>query len=64
MKVCEHENPLEVGSTDSCGSFNPIYVVIFPGLAYEFVFEIRKQDKQIRLINCERLGILNHGQTE
>lgn len=65
IEVANAPNPLTVGQASTCGQpVNPSVVVIFPGLAFEFIYEIIQADNTIRLINCERLTFLNHGQVD
>ena len=65
IEVASSENPLDIGSTSTCGEqIDPSVVVIFSGLAYEFIYEINTSHKIIRLINCEKLTFLDYGQPE
>jgi len=62
IDVATSKNPLGVGRTTSCPQGKPFVLVIFPGLAFEFVYELDNENKIIRLINCERLTFLDYGQ--
>lgn len=63
VDVASHENPRDIGATADCGAKDaPFIIVIFPGIPYEFMYEIDKLNKVIRLINCRRLSFLDHGQ--
>jgi hypothetical protein len=64
IEVATSENPLSIGKTVSCPQGRPFVLVIFPGLAYEFVYKLDEKNKIILLINCERLTFLDHGQID
>ena len=60
--VASSEDPLKIGRTTSCPQGKPFVLVIFPGLTFEFIYELDKENKMIRLINCDRLTFLDHAQ--
>ena len=62
IEVATNEDPLAIGRTTTCPQGKPFVLVIFPGLAFEFIYELDRDNKIIRLINCERLTFLDHGQ--
>lgn len=66
IEVAQHDNPREVGATADCGKDEeecPYIVVVFAGLAFEFIYKIDKANRTLTLINCKKLPILDHGQT-
>lgn len=63
MEVASTIEPLNVGSTATCPQGRPYVLVIFPGLAYEFLYRIDRDNKAIHLINCRKLTFLDYGQS-
>jgi len=64
IEVAKHSDPRDIGSNVSCTKKSDYVLVIFPGLTFEFVYKIDNSDKTIRLLNCEKLAILDHGQPD
>ena len=60
-ELSTHENPTVVGSSTVCPK-DDFVLAIYPGLLYEFIYHIDKQEKTITLISCEKLTFLDHGQ--
>jgi len=61
-----YENPRDYGQTDDCGSDDedcPFIVAIYPGLAYEFMFEMNPDTHTLIFIDCCPLDIF-HPQEE
>ena len=61
IEIAQHQNPRDVGDTAASSKHSEYIVVVFPGLAYEFVYKIDQAEKIIRLVNCKRLDILDYG---
>src|SRR5690606_3970014 len=65
VEVAQHEDPRAVGNTADCGAMDTTFIiVIFPGIPYEFMYEIDKPNRILRLINCRRLSFLDYGQPD
>ncbi|PWU80396.1 MAG: hypothetical protein DLM72_12510 [Candidatus Nitrosopolaris wilkensis] len=66
IEVAKHKTPTEIGNTSTCGDnqTSPNVVVIFPGLAFEFIYIIDQTEKTIRLINCEKFTFLDYSQID
>ncbi|MDP9288797.1 MAG: hypothetical protein M3P08_11445 [Thermoproteota archaeon] len=64
IETAKHENPRDVGSTMTCSKHSEYVVVIFPGLTYEFLYKMDESERVIRLLSCERLTFLDHGQID
>ena len=63
QELTNNENPRNVGSSYSCPT-DDFILTIYPGLPYEFIYEINNIEKTITLINCERLRFLDYAQPE
>lgn len=64
MEISTTPYPRTVGNTDDCGTHAPFVLAVFPGIAYEFVYEIKAEQQEIWLISCKRLTFLDHGQPD
>ena len=47
-----------------CPQGHNYFLIVFPGLPFEFVFQRIDETKTIRLISCEELEFLKHGQLD
>ena len=62
IEVAKHDDPREVGSWDDCGNADedcPFIVVIFAGLPFEFMYEMDKQNRLLRVMDCYQLDIFH-----
>lgn len=63
IEVASSPDPKDVGGIDTCGSEEDNAVlVVFEDLEYEFIYEIDKAQRVIRLINCKKLTFLEEAQ--
>lgn len=63
QELTNSENPRNVGSSASCPT-DDFILTIYPGLPYEFIYQLDENEKTITLINCERKGFLDYAQPE
>ena len=63
QELVNSENPRNVGSSYSCPT-DDFILTIYPGLNYEFIYELNSTEKTITLISCERKGFLDYAQPE
>ena len=62
--VAIFDDPRQAGSYMDCGSDDdcPYIVQIYPGLAFEFTYEMDTHNGVLKYLDCFELDILNHGQ--
>ena len=63
-KVATFDDPRQAGSYTDCGNADdcPYIVQIYPGLTFEFTYEMDTRNRVLTYIDCFKLDILNHGQ--
>ncbi len=63
-KVAILDDPLRAGLYSDCGSDDdcPYITQIYPGLLFEFIYEMDTHNKVLRYLGYLKLDILNHGQ--
>lgn len=67
IEVSKHEDPRDLGQWDDCGADDedcPFIVVIFPGLEFEFMYEIDRDDQKLTLVDCHPLDIHHPNDTQ
>lgn len=63
-EVASQKDPTKIGRVTPCKRGKPYFIVIFPGIKYEFVFKVEKKRKTIHLMSCVRLKFLDYGQPD
>ena len=63
-KIMTLDDPRQAGSYNDCGDAGdcPYIVQIYPGLAFEFTYEMNTRSNVLTYVDCFKLDILNHGQ--
>lgn len=62
LEVARKKDPTKIGRVTRCKVGKPYFIVIFPGIEYEFVFKLEKKRKTIHLMSCVRLKFLDNAQ--
>lgn len=63
--VATFEDPREAGAYSDCGTDDedcPYITQIYPGLAFEFTYEMDPHNNELTYIDCYELDFLSYGQ--
>jgi len=63
-ELAHKRDPTKFGKITPCKQGKPYFIIIFPGITFEFVFKLDRRKKEIHLLSCEELTFLKHGQLD